>query len=116
MSVCFAVVLLSYYFNDGEPRGFALLGVLVGFFVYKSTLSTVIKSLCVRILAAGAHIALKIFGPIVNILKILLQFIKKSRDYLCKAIEKNINMVYNIFVKKYVLRSARSGLLGRWKK
>ena len=38
-------------------------------------------------------IILKILGPIVNILKILLQFIKKSAHYLRKALEKIIDRV-----------------------
>ena len=115
MGVCIAMVLLSYYYNDGEPRGFTLFGVLLGIFVYKRTFSLLTKRLARWALSMARGIILKILGPIVNILKILLQFPKKSAHYLRKALEKIIDMVYNIYVKKYVLRGARRGLLGRWK-
>ena len=104
-------ILLCYYFNDGELRGFCALGILGGFLVWRVTLSRVLRLLLKKILSALFSIIRFISTPFIKIFKLLVNIFKKTVYSIFKAIAKRSNIVYNIYVKKSVLARARRGFL-----
>ena len=109
-------VLLCYYFNKGEVRFFAFLGLAVGFFLWRAVPSRAFVpalSVLFRLLFAVLR---RIFRPLAKIFKYLVNILQKSIYYIKKSLAKIMIMVYNINVKRTVLRRSKDGFIGEHKK
>ena len=110
------LVLLCYYFNKGEVRFFTVLGLAAGFFVWRTVPSRIFiltASAFLRILFA---IIRRILAPLVKIFKYLVNILRKSIYSMQKVLAKIMIMVYNIRVKKTVLKRSRDGFIRERKK
>ncbi len=104
-------VLLTYYFNKGEFRGFCLLGLAVGFFVYRHTLSYAVSTILIRAVRLILHIFRVFVTPFVKMFEILVNIFVKINYYIHKALEKITVLVYNMYVKSVIVRRACKGFL-----
>ena len=74
-------VLLSYYFNKGEFRGFCLLGLGAGFFVYRHTLSYAVSAVLIRAVCLIFHIFRIFVTPLIKIFEILVNIFVKIKYF-----------------------------------
>ena len=104
-------VLLCYYFNDGVQRSFAALGVILGLVGWRVTLSRLSRLVLGRLLLTAFSVIRFFLTPIFKIFKFLVNNLKKLVYSIYKALAKSVNIVYNVYVKKYVLARAKNGFL-----
>ncbi len=111
----FGIVLLCYYFNYGEIRGFCVLGVAGGFFLWKATLSRLTRRLVFALLRLFLKAIRFFVTPFIKIFKFLVNILKKTIQYVGKTLAKIFklvyNRVYNILQMVSVLKKARNGFL-----
>ena len=105
------LIILSYYFNKGAFRFFSLLGFCTGLVLYKFTLSLVVNKL-IGVIFSLTHALLGfIFTPIQKLCIKIAYFLKKTKYYMQKRLEKIFKMVYNISVQRKVISRARKGFV-----
>ena len=110
------LIVLCYYFNRGAIRGFCVVGLLAGFFVYRHTLSHLICPLISLAFRVIFTVFAKIASPIVKFFIFLEKIFQKSKYYLAKALEKLCDWVYNIYIGRFIIKRARKGFLGKRRK
>ncbi|MBQ9112329.1 MAG: spore cortex biosynthesis protein YabQ [Clostridia bacterium] len=103
------LILLNYYFNKGVFRSFCLLGLGVGFFLYRHTLSYVVCPILSRIAGLIFAVLRVILAPISKICIKMVFFLIKTKYYMQKTLEKICKMVYNIYVQRKAIARARKG-------
>ena len=99
-TVCAGIIILSYYFNYGEIRLFAFVGVLAGVLAYKITLSKLICFVLKKIFLVLFRTIAFFLPPLRIFLTFLLRKIKKTAIYPAKVLEKIHRRVYNIINKR----------------
>ena len=104
-------ILLCYYFNDGVVRGFAAIGLCVGFICWRVTLSRIFRRLLLRLLSTFFAIVRLLLLPAFKIFEFLVKKLKKIAYSIFKSLAKCFNMVYNIYVKMYVAARAKNGFI-----
>jgi len=105
------IVLIGYKFNKGALRFFPIFGFLVGFLLYKRTISFAVCPIVrwgIKLIAVVFRVFLY---PLVKILKFLSFFLEKIKYYISKTLEKIFVLVYNIYVRKKIKHNARRGFL-----
>ena len=112
VSLCGAAILvLCYYFNKGVFRFFTVLGFLAAFFVFRALFGRLVQ----RIFCFFAHFVFNvirvILTPFVKVFKLLVNILKKSIYYINESLEKITVLVYNINVKRAILKRSKKGLL-----
>ena len=105
------LVLACYYFSNGEIRAFAAAGLLGGFFVYRAVASRAFSAVLLHLLSTFFLIIRRILLPIFKMFKYLVNILRKTVYYISKTIAKFTILVYNIRVKKSVLKRAEKGFL-----
>ena len=105
------LVLLCYYFNKGEFRGFTVLGALGGFCLYVLTASKAVKIVFAFFLRLSISLIRLVLTPLVKIFKYLVNILLKTIQLNVKALAKIIILMYNIHRKSIALKKARSGFL-----
>ena len=94
------IVVLCYYFNNGDIRFFCFVGLFLGFFIYRRTLSILIVNLLKLIYRVSRAIICFFLTPIVKFFIFLLKILKNVSYYIVKPIEKLLLLVYNISIYK----------------
>ena len=105
------IALLNYKFNRGIVRAFPFLGYFFGFFVYKHTVSYLVRPLMRWSFNATKMICRVFLYPFVIFLKFLVKILEKIKYYMNKTLEKIFVLVYNIYVRKTILKAARKGFI-----
>ncbi len=107
-----AIVVLCYYFNKGGFRFFAVLGFLVAFFTCRAILGRLVRR-TFYLLARLAFTTIRLISiPFVKIYKHLVNILGITIYYTWKALEKITILVYNISVRKTILKKSCKGFLG----
>ena len=109
-------VLLCYYFNKGEVRSFAFLGLAAGFFFWRAAPSRIFIPALSALFRLLFAVLRHVFRPFAKIFKRLVNILKKSIYYIKKSLAKIMIMVYNRNVKRTVLRRSKDGFIGEHKK
>ena len=109
------IILLSYYFNYGEVRGFCIFGSLLGFVAWRLTLSRPTRYILFAVLRLSRVIIRAVLTPFAKIFVLLINFLQKILYYVWKSLA-NIfklvyNNIYNIIKMRSVLKRARRGFL-----
>ena len=109
------VILLNYYYNDGKIRGFAFLGMLIGFVLYNVTLGKPVN----HILKHVFIIFIKCVDCCFQLTILPIKLFFTTVFYLCvkfyqsikKRIAKMINMRYNVKETQRLTKLAKIGFL-----
>ena len=105
------VIVFSYYFNNATVRGFCYIGVAVGFFVYRRTLTYPFCAL-LRVIICILFTLLRIISiPFAKIFTFAVKILKKILIYLVKVLEKAKVLVYNSIKYKYIVKRSKKGFL-----
>jgi hypothetical protein len=104
-------VVLCYYFNNGEVRLFCLVGLGVGLALYFFAFSPIIRRIMTFVFRLTLGILCKILLPILKISKFVYVNLQNVLYYIIKALAKMAVWVYNIYVKKYILKKSRKGFV-----
>ncbi len=112
------ICIFSYYFNRGEVRFFALLGLFCSFCLTRKIFSLLLAPLlevaiCAFLRAAWRIICI-ILTPFAKIFKYLVNKLQKIIRFIRKTLAKIGNLVYNICVRKYILKKSHRGFL-KWR-
>ncbi len=110
------IIILCYYFNKGELRFFAVLGLAAGFFLWRTAASRIFIAVVRRIIRAVFDAVRFILTPLVKLFKYLVNAIKKNIYFMQKVLEKNAILVYNINMKRAILKKSRGGFIKERKK
>lgn len=105
------LVILCYYFNKGEIRLFSVIGILTGFFGWRFTLSRLFKKVLHLILTTAFSVIWLVLTPVVKTFELSVNFIQKIIYFIYKVLAKSIVLMYNIIVKRGVLKRADKGFL-----
>ena len=108
-AVCY--ILLAYYFNKGNLRFFSLLGMCVGFFATRALLGKHLYKLLRLVLVSIFRIFAFILSPVIKMLIKTAKCLQNLAHHLLKLLAKIPLMMYNIYVKIYVIRRANGGFL-----
>ena len=112
LSACVGEIVLCYYFNFGQLRTFCALGMLGAFFCCRALLGKAVRVLTQAILRIISHIIRAILAPFAKIYKYSVNILEKFIHYIRKGIAKISLWVYNIYVKKSIVRRSRKGFFG----
>lgn len=110
------IIILCYYFNKGELRFFAVLGLAAGFFLWRAAASRIFTAAVRRIIRALFDTVRFVSAPLVKLFKYLVNAIKKTIYFMHKVLEKKANSVYNISMKRAILKKSRGGFIKERKK
>lgn len=106
-------ILLCYYLNYGEFRGFCVLGMLVGFIACHITLGKVIRCLFGELMLMIRYLIFLIFAVILAPLTIFVKICKKISSVLHSkinnAIEKKKKVLYNNNELLYIYTISKRG-------
>ncbi len=105
------ISFLCYYFNKGEVRFFAFAGFFSGFFVVKGLFGKWLKKVFCKILSIIFVLICSIFSPLVKIFKYLVNKLQKIIYFIRKVLEKFLLLVYNIHIRKSVIKKSRNAFL-----
>ncbi len=105
------IILLNYYLNKGIFRAFTLVGAVAGMWVYKNTLSAIVRILLGYMLELLERILRVIAAPILKLLFKLVSILLKVKYFIQKTLEKIRGMVYNNYIKGKVFSKAEKGFL-----
>ncbi len=111
LTATLGVIALCYYFNNGTLRGFCFIGVAIGFFAYRYTLSFPFRLLLKLIFRMLFIILRIILLPFAKIFTFSVKILNKTKFYLAKVLEKVLLMVYNIINYNYILKRSKKGFL-----
>ena len=106
-----ALVVMCYYFNFGEVRFFCFFGAFTGLILEKITVSRLIRFILSKILLLICTLLGIIWQPFVKILDILAKILLKIKNKFFKAIEKMFKTLYNIYVRKKLIKKSKKGFL-----
>ena len=109
---CIGIILLCYYFNFGEVRAFCVLGLSTAFFCCRAIFGRAVRALTGVILRAIRYVIRQVVLPIAKIYKFLVNILEKIIYYALRGIAKIALWVYNVYVKKSIVRKARKGFFG----
>ena len=121
LTVCAAgIIILCYYFNYGEIRGFCILGTGLGYLLSYVSIERLFR-LFIRALArAFVKLFVKIlvlaFTPIVFCMKICKILFKKVKIYVISALEKKEKVLYNNNELLYIYKLSQKGFLNNGSK
>ena len=114
------VILASYYFNLGKIRAFCFLGLMIGIVFQKKVLSKPFKFILEKVIWIICATLGIIGRPIIKFLVILakktIRLLIKLKNKLCKSIEKNIKLLYNIYIGRKLVKRSKKGFLKGLKK
>ena len=109
--------VLFYALNSGRVRGFAFLGGIVGFYIYRKTLGRLVMALSERIINAVKYILRKIILPPI---KFVVRMIKRALGAVVHLISLIFGRIYlkieGAKTKKQLKAFAQSALYGFMKK
>ena len=99
LSAAVGLILLNYYYNDGDFRLFTLLAAISGFAVYRFTVGKLLMYMIKPSAIFLRNIIIRLFMLFILPIRLLLRFITEAIIKLfvkCKKhIEKNRNLRYN---------------------
>ena len=109
------IILLSYYFNYGEVRGFCIFGALLGFVAWRVSLSRPTRYVLSAVQRLSRAIIRAVLTPFAKIFVLLIKILQKILYYVWKSLA-NIfrlvyNNIYNTINMRSVLKRARRGFL-----
>ena len=110
-----SVTVLCFYFNKGRFRFFCVLGLALGLAFYFFAFSKIFLRLYSLIFKAILQILLIFLRPTIKIIKKIRRNLQIVLYYTLKTLAKWTFWVYNIYVKKYVVRKAENGFIARKK-
>ena len=100
------IIVLNYSYNSGRFRFFTLLGVVIGFFVYKYTVGRLIMLIAEPIVLLVRFVVVSIFiilcVPFYKFGYILCNFVKKIISLYSFTLEKKEKKLYNICGEVFV--------------
>ena len=112
LTACIGDIVLCYYFNFGQFRAFCALGMLFAFFCCRALLGKALRALTQVILRIISYIIRAVLAPFAKIYKYSVNILEKFIHYIRKGIAKISLWVYNIYVKKSIVRRSRKGFFG----
>ncbi len=107
------IIILSYYFNKGELRFFCIFGLGVGFLLYFGVLSYAVRPVEKFIFRIFYCILRLIFRPICKIFEFFQRNLQNILYYTAKALAKKTILVYNICIKRSIVKRAKKGFLDK---
>ncbi len=113
VSAGFLLLVLCYYFNKGEVRFFAFAGFFAALAVFKIFVGKAVKHLFCAILRIMHGIICAILKPLVEIFKYSVNKLQKIIYFIRKVLEKCGSLVYNIYIRKTMLKKSKSAFLGK---
>jgi len=109
------VILLCYYFNDGEFRGFCLFGVALGFILAHISIGRMIKCLFYRLFLVLRRLIARCFSlfiyPFAKFLIFCKKMFKKIANKICNTLAKKRKVVYNKDEELFIYSLAQNGFL-----
>lgn len=94
------IIVLNYAYNSGRFRFFTVIGVLIGFFIYKYTVGRLIMLIAEPMLLLLRFIVVSIFiilcAPFYKIVNKLCKIVKKFISLYIFTLEKKRKKLYNI--------------------
>ena len=94
------IIVLNYAYNSGRFRFFTVIGVLIGFFIYKYTVGRLIMLIAEPMLLLLRFIVVSIFiilcAPFYKIVNKLCKIVKKIISLYIFTLEKKRKKLYNI--------------------
>lgn len=106
-----SVTVLCFYYNKGIVRFFCIFGLALGLAFYFFVFSRIILKIYTLFFKAILFIFLIILRPILKIIKKTQRNLQIVLYYTLKTIAKWGFWVYNIYVKRYVIRKSEKGFL-----
>lgn len=109
------IVVLNFTYNDGKNRIYTVLGLGVGFLLYRALLRrgarASLEAFVSVILVSLSFFLYITFAPFGKITKFFYSFFNKIRKNILKSIAKRKKRVYNLYVRKYYIHEASLGFL-----
>ncbi len=109
------LIVINYSYNDGRFRFFSVIGLVLGFLLYRVTLGRLIMLISEPIAFIIKYIFLSFFVILCIPFKKIMDFVIKSLHKICFlcifTLEKKIKKYYNVREKKYFLKLSKNGFI-----
>ncbi len=94
-----ALTVILFYYNEGRPRGFAVIALIFGFFVYRNSFGRLLKAFSAHFSIKLGHGIYHVFSclttPIIRLLILLFRLATKPIQFCKKKIVERRIQKYN---------------------